>query len=155
MKIMREDAREILERVNRSPREETKPRLETRYIFNGEQRSPAPGGTPLPRHNRKITRRRYSTFNTILMLFGVAFVIVLYVNNILTINQLAADVGKLQVRYDAIQNVNASLRAEVNRKSSWERIGRIATEQLGLVFPREQPAPFSIDESALRRVTDH
>jgi cell division protein FtsL len=151
---MSDDVKELLGRANAQQREERKPELERRYIFNGTPRT-GQASTPTPsRPNRHVTRRRFSTFNTILILFGVAVVIVLYVNNILTIDQLATDVGKLETRYDAIRNTNAALRAEINRKSSWERIGRTATEQLGLVFPKEQPQGFAIDESALQRVTD-
>jgi cell division protein FtsL len=151
---MSDDVKELLGRAGAQQREEQKPRLERRYIFNGTPRT-GQVATPTPaRPNRRVARRRFSTFNTILILFGVAMVIVLYVNNILTINQLATDVGNLEVRFAAIQNTNASLRAEINRKSSWERIGRTATEQLGLVFPKEQPQGFTIDRSALSRVTN-
>ncbi len=151
---MSDEIKELLGRANAQQREERKPALERRYIYGGEKRSVPTGGTAPMRQNRRVTRRRFSTFNTIVILFGMSLVIVLYVNNILTIDQLASDIGKLETRYAAIQNLNAGLRAEINRKSSWERIGRTATERLGLVFPKEQPQGFDIDESALRRVTD-
>jgi cell division protein FtsL len=151
---MQEDARDLLDRINRSPQKEARPVPERRYIFGGGRHGPVPPPAAVPRQNRRVARRRYSTFNTIAMVFAAGLVIVLYVNNILTINQLAADVGRLQAQYAVLQNLNASLRAEVNRKSSWERIGSVATDQLGLVFPREQPAPLTIDESTLRRVTN-
>ncbi len=150
---MSDDLQELLARANAQKREERKPPPERRYIYGGTRRETAGGVPPPTRSNRRVTRRRFSTFNTILILFGMSLVIVLYVNNILTIDQLASDIGKLQARYAAIQNTNASLRAEINRKSSWERIGRTATEQLGLVFPKEQPQAFDIDKSALERVT--
>ena len=73
------------------------------------------------------------------------------VNNIITINSLAAEVGQLQIRCDSLQNTNASLRAEVNRKASWERIGKTAAEQLGLAFPTEQPQKIAMDRDALER----
>ena len=151
---MSDDIKELLGRANAQQREERKPALERRYIYGGEKRTVPADGTVPARPNRRVTHRRFSTFNTIVMLFGLSLVIVLYVNNILTIDQLASDIGKLQTRYAAIQNVNAGLRAEINRKSSWERIGRTATEQLGLVFPKEQPQGFTIDASALSRVTN-
>ncbi|HTX98496.1 MAG TPA: septum formation initiator family protein [Bacteroidota bacterium] len=151
---MSEDVKELLHRANAQRHEERKPALERRYIYGGDRQNATPAGPTPARLNKRITRRRFSTFNTIVLLFSLSLVIVLYVNNILTIDQLASDIGKLQARYAAIQNTNAALRAEINRKSSWERIGRTATEQLGLVFPKEQPLGFSIDESALQRVTN-
>ena len=124
--------------------------LERRYVYGGEQRAQA-AGTAL-RANRRVTRRRASTFNIILILFACGIGIVFYVNNIITVNQLAVDVDRLQVRYDAIMNSNAALRAEVSRKSSWERIGGIATGQLGLRYPKEQPVWFDIDRKKLERL---
>ncbi len=151
---MSDDIKELLGRANAQQREERKPAPEHRYIYGGEKRSSVSAGPSPTRPNRRVTRHRFSTFNTILILFGVSLVIVLYVNNILTIDLLASDIGKLQTRYAAIQNTNAALQAEINRKSSWDRIGRTATEQLGLVFPKEQPQAFDIDQSALDRVTN-
>jgi hypothetical protein len=127
-------------------------RRENRYIYGG---GPArPGSPSAPRQNTKAVRRRISTFNSIVLLFGGGIMIVLYVNNILTINLLAAEVGQLQVRLEAVQNTNASLRADVNKKSAWERIGKTATEQLGLTFPTEQPLMIMIDREALMRARE-
>ncbi len=151
---MEDDVKALLARTRTPARKERKeqPRRENRYVYNGP---PPPHtrdeGPVLPRQNRKLPRRRISTFNTILILFGGGILIVLYVHNIITINHLAAEVGQLQARYEAIENTNASLRAEVNRKSAWERIGKTATEQLGLTFPTEQPLKVTIDRAALAR----
>jgi cell division protein FtsB len=116
---------------------------EKRYIFNGESRQPPVGYAV--RQNRHAVHRRYSTFNIIIALFGVGIGIVLYVNNILTVNQLAFDVNRLQSRYDSVQNTNGMLRAEISRKSTRERIGPIATGELKLIDPPEQPVWFTID----------
>ncbi len=125
------------------------PAPDRRYIFNGDMTT-APAGPPL-RQNRRTRRRRVSTFNVVLVLFGLGAAIVVYVNNILTVNQLAIEVGRLQTRCDSVNNVNAALRAEVNRKSSWEHIGSIATGQLGLRPPAEQPTWFDVDEDLVKR----
>lgn len=157
---MDDDVKALLARTRTPARKERKerqeqPRRENRYVYNGPP-PPHSGdeGPLLPRQNRKPLRRRISTFNTIMILFGGGILIVLYVHNIITINHLAAEVGQLQARYDAIQNTNASLRAEVNRKSAWERVGKTATEQLGLTFPTEQPQKVTIDRAALARARE-
>lgn len=126
------------------------PEKERRYIYNG---TPA-GGTAgyALRPNRKTVRRKVSTFNIILLLFGVGGAVVLYINNIITINRLSAEINQLQMRCDSIVNVNASLRAEVNTKSTWERISVVASDQLGLRPAKHQPVWFSIDRDRAREL---
>ncbi len=152
---MDDDVKALLARTRTPARKERheEPRRENRYIYNGTPPRSGETGMP-PRQNRKPSRRRVSTFNTIMILFGGGILIVLYVHNIITINHLAADVGQMQARYEAVQNTNASLRAEVNRKSAWERVGKTATEQLGLTFPAEQPLKVTVDPDALARARE-
>lgn len=144
MKLMVKKETESLAAARRQ-----QPVPDRRYIFNGDMHT-APVGPPL-RQNKRARRRRLSTFNVVLVLFGLGTAIVVYVNNILTVNQLAVDVGRLQTRCDSVNNVNAALRADVNRKSSWEHIGAIATGQLGLRHPTEQPVWFEVDEDLVKR----
>jgi cell division protein FtsB len=138
----------LLERAEADARELRKaPVRDKRYIFNGDPQARTPGYVVLP--NRKVVRRKVSTFNIILWLFGVGIAIVLYVDNIITINRLAFEVNQLQTKYDTVMNTNATLRAEVTRKAAWERIGKNATEQLGLKFPTEQPTLFNVDQDKI------
>ena len=139
-----EDVEELLERAKAdSPALRKQPAREKRYVFNGDPQASTAGYAVRP--NRKAIHRKVSTFNIILWLFGAGIAIVLYVNNIITINRLAFEVSQLQTKYDGITNTNAALRAEISRKSAWERIGKSATEQLGLKFPTEQPTLFDVD----------
>ncbi len=122
-------------------------RTERRYVYNGEpltarQESPVPG-------NRPARRRRRSSFNIILTLVVVSLLIVFYVWNKITVNRLVVEVNDLQNQNLKLLNMNESLRAEINRKSNLERIGRIATTQVGLVYPREQPVWFTVDSERL------
>lgn len=127
-------------------------RQDKRYIYNGDPAPQFPGYAMRP--NKKVTRRKISTFNIILFLFGAAIAIVLYIGNFIAVNQLAYDVGQLQTRYDKIQNDNATLQAEINRKSGWERIGSIATKELGLQYSKEQPTLIEVEEDKLERVKE-
>jgi len=132
--------------------ERASPPREKRYIYSGEAAGSHPGYALAP--NKRSPRRRVSTFNIILTLFAAGIAIVLYVNNFLTVNHLAAEVDQLQGRYDALANTNATLRAEVSRKSSWERIGDLATKQLGLMYPKEQPTMMEVDEGEFGKPPD-
>jgi hypothetical protein len=139
----------LLGRAEADARESRKAQArDKRYIFNGDPQARTPGYAVRPT-NRKVARRKVSTFNIILWLFGVGIAIVLYVDNIITINRLAFDVNQLQTKYDAVMNTNATLRAEVTRKAAWERIGKNATEQLGLTFPKEQPTLLDVDQNKI------
>ncbi len=120
---------------------------EKRYVYNGDPPRSTAGYVIRP--NKRGTHRKVSTFNLILAIIVSGTIIVVWVNNIITVNRLADDVGKLQAVYAERLNTNAELRAEVDRKSSWERIEKIATEQLGLTFPHEQPIWISVDPDAV------
>ena len=142
------DVEELLERAGAGadhPANEVEP--EKRYVFRGDVQPRAPGYAI--RQNKRGIRRRTSTFNIILILFGSAVAIILYIGNIITVNQLAVEVGQLQTKLEKIQNTNAVLQAEVNRKSGWERIGKIAGEQFGLKYPKEQPVWFEVDREKI------
>jgi len=120
---------------------------ERRYIYSGDNRPSTTGFAVRP--NKRGTRRKISTFNIILILFVFGVAIVSYVNNIITVNQLAFDISQLEARYNALSNTNAALRAEVTRKAALERIGVIASEQMNLRYPPEQPVYFEIDREKL------
>jgi cell division protein FtsL len=116
---------------------------EQRYIFNGEP-SAAVSGYAV-RQNRRSVTRRISTFNIILALFVLGIVIVAYIDNIIVVNRLVVDCNALQGRYQRLSETNATLQAEVNRKTSLERIGKLATESLGMQYPQEQPQWVTVD----------
>jgi len=110
---------------------------EQRYIFGGEP-SPAVSGYAV-RQNRRSVRRTFSTFNIIVALFALGFLVVLYIDNIIVVNQLVVDVNTLQHKYQRQSDSNATLQADVHRQSSLEQIGKIATGELGMQYPKEQP----------------
>ena len=141
----------MLERTSTRPKRDIdEPVRNKRYIYNGDARSPAAGYAFRP--NKRGTRRRVSTFNLILLLFSAGIAIVLYVNNIITVNRLAFEVEKLHTKVDSIRNTNAALHAEVDRKAAQERIGPIAIGRLKLLYPREQPIWIEIDEAKLKKI---
>ncbi len=116
---------------------------EKRYVYNGETVNrkvefPQKG-------NRPMKSRKRSPFNIILSLFLISILIVLYIWNKICVNRLAVEVNDLRNRHAKILNANEFLNAEINKKSSLERIEKIATEQLGLVAPKEQPVWFEVD----------
>ncbi|MBI1803269.1 MAG: hypothetical protein HY033_04275 [Ignavibacteriae bacterium] len=125
---------------------------ERRYIYNGElPTAPTEPHDIAPRGNRAVKRRKRSPFNIITALVVVSLLIVFYVWNKITVNQLLIEVNDLQNQYQKILSTNDVLRADINRKSSLERIGNLAT-QLGLTNPKEQPVWFDVNNNDLDRL---
>lgn len=120
---------------------------ENRYVYGDSSASRAPRFVVRP--NKKGVDRKVSTFSIIVLLFGFGFAIVSYIGNIIAVNGLAAEVNQLQAQYDKLVNGNAVLKAEINRKSGWERIGKIAGEQVGLRYLKEQPTLFNVDDDMM------
>jgi cell division protein FtsL len=120
---------------------------ERRYIYNGDVPSSSSGYAI--RQNRRATRRPVSTFTILLGIFTFGIVIVVYVNNILTVNRIAGEVRQLEQRLQEVRNTNERLRAEVSTKSAVDRIAREASSRLDLQYAVEQPVYFSVDEEKL------
>jgi hypothetical protein len=124
--------------------------LERRYVYGGGP--PAGLSGPAMRPNRRGVRRKVSTFNIILLLFGIGGAIVFYVNNILIINRLASEIGQLESAYQKIEGINQSLRTDVSAKSALEQISPKAHDLLGLRASQTQQVWFTIDRDKLKEL---
>ncbi|HUI10890.1 MAG TPA: hypothetical protein VL221_11215 [Bacteroidota bacterium] len=124
--------------------------LERRYVYGGGAPGGISGGAMRP--NRRGLRRRVSTFNVMLLLFGIGGAIVFYINNILSINALASDTGQLEAEVQKLEGINASLRTEVANKSALERISALAEGELGLRASATQQIWFTIDRDRLKEL---
>lgn len=113
---------------------------ERRHVFNGYARQ-AP-----PRTNRPFKKPKVSTFSIILSLFLLAIVSVLYVHNIITVNQLVVDVENMKGTFARITNTNEILRSEINEKSGMQRITQIAIGQMGMIYPKQPPVWLDVDD---------
>jgi cell division protein FtsL len=128
------------------------PAREHRYVYGDTPGSTRPQYAIRP--NKKAVGRKVSTFYLIVVLFSLGVGIVAYINNIIVVNRLAAENNQLQTQYDKVTNTNAVLKAEINRKSGWERIGKIAGEQVGLHYAKEQPELFDVDEALMNQARE-
>ena len=124
-------------------------RRDRRYVYNGESVK-APDES-IPRGNRPVRKRRRSLFAIVTVLVVVSTFIVLYVANKLAVNRLAVEVNDLQTQYENVLYANEAIRAEINKKSSLERISAIATTQLGMIYPKEQPLWFELRSDLAQR----
>jgi cell division protein FtsL len=104
--------------------------------------------------NGKIRRRKVSPFNLMLMLIGSAIAIVLYISNVIAVQQLVQEVGALRTRYQQILNEQEVLKAQINRMSSLERIRKMAEDDLGLRNPKDTPRWIQIDGEKVREIEE-
>jgi cell division protein FtsL len=139
------DVADLVQRAQRDA-----PEREHRYVYGDTSTANSPGYAVRP--NKKAVGRRISTFYLVVLLLGFGVAIVAYINNIIAVNRLSAEINLLQTQLDKISNTNAVLQAEINRKAAWERIGNVASHDLGLKYPKEQPIMFDVDENLMDRV---
>ncbi|MBM4161886.1 MAG: hypothetical protein FJ217_12420 [Ignavibacteria bacterium] len=128
-----------------------------RLIYSGTMPPPpgdAPTGDSFPPRNRRIAKRKVSPFNIILMLIGLAAAIVLYIGNIIAVDQLVHDIHKKEIRLQDILNEQEILRARVNQMSSLERIRARAEEELGLRNPSTAPGWLQVDLEKVREIEE-
>lgn len=125
-------------------------RRDRRYVYSGDSRT---AGIPT-RTNRRAIRRKVSTFHLLMAIFSAGIIIVLYIHNIITVNRLAKEVNQLQQSLASLESSRATLQAEVNRKATLDRLGSVATGELGLRYPVDQPIPFSVDEDLIEELKE-
>ncbi len=145
---LRDDIEVLLNRARQdSPRPQAPDDEDRRPNFGRDPQAATPGYAIRP--NRRATRRKISMFSIVLMLMALGAGTVFYISNVIAVNRLAVEVSDLRAKLEKVQNTNASLHAEINKKASWDRIGKIATEELGFQYTKEQPGLFHIDQGKL------
>ncbi|HEY9165163.1 MAG TPA: hypothetical protein VIS48_03275 [Candidatus Kryptonia bacterium] len=85
----------------------------------------------------------------ILVLLGVVAVLLLIVDNSVTVDRLVVEISSLDSTYSSTKFQNDSLHAELRRLSSAERITRIASQRLGLVYSSQTLEQIQIDKAEL------
>lgn len=116
------------------------------------ERPPQPERPVLPpQKNRRAVKRTVSPFNIMLILIGAAVAIVLYISNIIAVNQLLHEVNALENEHRQLLMEQEVLRARINKLASLDQIQEKA-ENLGLRSLREPPVWMSIDPERLRAI---
>jgi hypothetical protein len=136
------------------------PKFDDRQIYNGAVTMPfdmqnTNPGYAIPRHNvRKASRKKTTTSNIVAFFFGVAIVCLLYVGNVIAVNNLAKEINDLNNRYNSILSMNEVIKAEIARKASLERISLMAQEKLGMMNPKDQPVWFEVPAEKIAEVKE-
>lgn len=125
---------------------------ERRYVYNGEKK--ADGHEYASRGNRPVKRRKQSPLAMIAIVVSVSLLIVFYVWNKITVNQLTYDMDDLRRQHQKILDSNEMLLADINKKSTLDRIGKIATEKLKMTAAKEQPRWFDVNPDQLEKFAE-
>jgi len=114
-------------------------------------------GYALPKQNvrRVNTKKRAKTSNIVGILFLVATAALLYVGNVIAVNNLAKEVNDLNAKHNQIISTNEVIKAEINRKASLERISLMAQEKLGMTNPKEAPTWFEVDREKVIEIQEN
>lgn len=104
--------------------------------------------------NTRAARRPLTPSTIMLFLIGMAVAIVLYISNIIAVNQLLLDINSLETEYQEILMEQERLKAQINRMASLERIQERAEAELGLKSLREPPVWLEIDENLIKELEE-
>lgn len=113
----------------------------------------APSSLPLQR-SKRIVRRKVSPFSMVLWLIGAAVAIVLYISNIIAVDQLMGEINSMETQYRRILMEQEILKAQINRMASLERIQELAEKNLGLTTPQEPPVWLNVDPERLKGIEE-
>jgi cell division protein FtsL len=106
----------------------------------------------LAARNKAGNGRKHSPFNLMLTMILLAVAIVLYVGNVIAVQQLIKEVSDEQAQLQQILNEQELLKAQINKMSSLERIRSMAENELGLHNPQGPPQWIEIDGSKERQI---
>jgi cell division protein FtsL len=108
-----------------------------------------------PAEQKKRTKGTSLSVSRFIILFGgIVAILLLIVNNSVTVDALVSDIGTLNSTYTRLRFENDSLQAQLKRLSSAERITRIASEKLGLVFSSQTLDQIQIDRDKLEKAEE-
>jgi cell division protein FtsL len=93
---------------------------------------------------RRRSARELTTFNIVLLLIVAAIVITAYISNIIKVDALTSELVAIEKEQTLLIQQRENLRAELNMLSSYNRIQKIATEQIGLVHAPQQPFSLTV-----------
>ncbi|MCL5266838.1 MAG: FtsL-like putative cell division protein [Bacteroidetes bacterium] len=97
----------------------------------------------------KSSSPRVSQF--ILILAGIVGVLLLIVNDSVTVDRFVSEISSLDSTYSDLKIQNDSLQAELMRLSSAERITRIASQRLGFVYSSRTLEQIQVDKNKLEQ----
>jgi cell division protein FtsL len=95
-----------------------------------------------PRRRRRITG--LTTFNIVMLLVGFAVLVTVFISNVVAVDGLMVRQIELEREEQLLLLQRENLRAEINMLGSYNRVQKIAVEQLGLTHAPQQPYALTV-----------
>jgi cell division protein FtsL len=92
-------------------------------------------------------KKRISLFNLMIALFIMAAIIVFFVNNIISVNQLAMTNSDLENEINKSVTINNGLQTEIERLSNFDNIKSTAVDKLKLSFSQNRPKKITVQKT--------
>jgi cell division protein FtsL len=94
-------------------------------------------------------KRKISLFNFLIFIFTAAAVIILFVNNIIRVNSLSVENNKLREEYNSSVSVNNTLKTEIERLTTFDKIKPVAVDKLNMNYSNNKTKTIIINASDL------
>lgn len=94
---------------------------------------------PVVSKTRAAGRRPARRWLTAALLFVAASLAVAYIANAIAVNNLVESIASLERERDAVRSDNESLRGQLVRMMSVERVTALAKQRIGLISPERPP----------------
>lgn len=115
------------------------------FVYNGSKKTEGPlPSDVMMRKNKSTSNQRPSILKLGLIIIFCTSLGLLVINNILTINSLVKEIDTLSKTYRTIKSTNEFLIAEVNKKSTYERIVPLAQQELSMFIQKTPPEWFEL-----------
>jgi cell division protein FtsL len=101
---------------------------------------------------RAAKEKHISLFNFLLGLFLSAGVLVFFVYNIISVNELAVQNNNLHTEINKSITINNGLQTEIEKLSNFDNIKPVAVDKLGLRVPNVRPKKISVNKSELENI---
>jgi len=82
----------------------------------------------------KKTNKKISIFYFLICLIITSVILVIYINNIIQVNQIMVRNNELKEELRKVIQKNEQLLTETEKLTSFERVNSLATEKLGLTY---------------------
>jgi cell division protein FtsL len=114
--------------------------MQQQLDMQSEPQPAKPANEPKALVRQRRLLNRWSMFALVIV---SAASTVLYVSNVIRVNQLLRDIETTRRTNDSLQTVNQHLRAETYRLESADHITRVAVERLRMKAPQQAPVVLS------------
>jgi cell division protein FtsL len=100
---------------------------------------------------RRVGQNKISLFNIMLTLFAFSAIVILYVNNIITVNSLLAENNNIMNEINSQSTLNNSLQTEIEKLTNYENIKKLLDGKIDLKPSALKPKTIIVKEQYIMK----